>query len=132
MPTQAGSFLIDVLWLLAGLLYWWPVLAPDPRSWFRAPVKIAYLFASMVFMTAPGAMITFSDLPLYATYELAPPIPGVSALEDQRLAGIFMRLGASTVVILAISIVFLRWNRAEVRDMEAEQRGASAKSGPPR
>jgi len=132
MPSQAGSFLIDVLWLGAGLLYWWPLLSPERRSWFRAPVQIAYLFASMVFMTAPGAMITFSDLPLYATYELAPPIAGVSALEDQRLAGIFMRLGASIVVILAISIVFLRWNRREVRDMEVEQREAAAKSGPPR
>jgi putative membrane protein len=129
MPTQAGSFLIDVLWLAGGLLYWWPLLAPHPRAWFRAPVRIAYLFASMVFMTAPGAMITFSELPIYATYELAPPIPGVTPLEDQRLAGILMRLGASTVVILAISIVFLRWNRAEVRDMEIEQRDAALRSG---
>jgi putative membrane protein len=127
MPTQAGSFLVDMLWWLGGLLYWWPLLAPARRAWFAPPVQIAYLFASMVFMTAPGAMITFSELPIYATYELAPPIPGISALQDQRLAGIGMRFGGSSILLLAISIVFLRWNRAEERLMEVERaEGAEA------
>jgi cytochrome c oxidase assembly factor CtaG len=112
---------IDTLWLAAGLVFWWPLLVQTGRAWFTEPVKIAYLFANMVFMTAPGAMITFSDLPIYATYELAPPIPGFSSIEDQRLAGVGMRFGGSTIVFAAISILFLRWNRAEVKMMEAEQ-----------
>jgi putative membrane protein len=121
MPAQLGSFLIDTLWLLAGLVFWWPLLVDTGRAWFTEPVKIAYLFANMVFMTAPGAMITFSDLPIYATYELAPPIPGFSRIEDQRLAGVGMRFGGSTIVFAAISILFLRWNRAEEKLMAAEQ-----------
>jgi putative membrane protein len=120
MPRQLGSFAIDVLWLGTGLLYWWPLMK-ESRPWFTAPVKIVYLFANMVFMTAPGAMITFSDLPIYATYELAPPIPGFSPIEDQRLAGVGMRFGASAVVFAAISLLFLRWNRAEVKLMKEEQ-----------
>jgi putative membrane protein len=122
MPSQLGAFIIDVLWLAAGVVYWWPVIVPVPaRAWFTSPVRIAYLFASMVLMTAPGAMITFSDLPIYAVYELAPPIPGVSALEDQRIAGLGMRFGGALVTWIAISIVFLRWNREEERLMREER-----------
>ena len=30
MPTQLGSFAIDMLWFAAGMLFWWPVLVPVP------------------------------------------------------------------------------------------------------
>jgi cytochrome c oxidase assembly factor CtaG len=124
MPTQWGAFLIDFVWLLAGVLYWWPVLQPAPhREWLTRPVKIAYLFAAMVAMTAPGAMITFSDMPIYATYELAPPIPGVSAIDDQHIAGIGMRFGGSLVLWIAISILFFRWSRDEERRLGEERVG---------
>jgi len=128
MPTQLGSLVIDLAWLGAGLLFWWPVLRPDAFPWFAAPVRMAYLFANMILMTAPGAMITFSELPIYATYELAPPIPGLSPLADQRLAGLNMRVGAAIVTWTAISILFLRWNRAEVRLMVDEAAAAGIES----
>ncbi len=114
MPSQLGAFVIDTLWLAAGVLFWWPVLRPA-HAWFSTPLRIGYLFALMVLMTAPGAMITFSELPLYATYELAPPIPGVTPLADQRLAGIAMRFGGSLACWIAISVLFFRWARDEER-----------------
>jgi len=119
MPSQLGAFTIDTVWLGAGLLFWYPVLIPL-HAWFGPPLRIACLFALMVLMTAPGAMITFSDLPIYATYELAPPIPGVTPLEDQRIAGIGMRLGGSMTCWIAISILFLRWARDEERLLRRE------------
>ncbi|MCI0436807.1 MAG: cytochrome c oxidase assembly protein [Gemmatimonadetes bacterium] len=119
MPVQSGAFAIDMAWLAGGLLFWWPLIRSS-RQWFTRPLKIAYLFALMVLMTAPGAMITFSDLPIYATYELAPPIPGITPLEDQRIAGIGMRLGGSLVCWIAISILFLRWARSEERLLRRE------------
>lgn len=122
MSNQAGSFAIDTAWVVAGLLFWWPVIMPGGPAGFVPIVRMGYLVASMVLMTAPNAMITFSDLPLYATFELAPPIPGVSVLQDQRLAGILMRFGSAVVIWTAISILFLRWNRQETRLMEEEMR----------
>jgi cytochrome c oxidase assembly factor CtaG len=129
MPLQVGSFVIDLLWLGAGLLFWWPVIRPQAHPWFVPPVRMAYLFANMVLMTAPGAMITFSELPLYATYELAPPIPGVTPLDDQRFAGLNMRVGAALVSWIAISTLFLRWNRAEEALMAEEAAAAGIRSG---
>jgi len=128
MATQLGSFAIDTLWLGAGLFYWFPVVAPAPvRPRFGRPVKMAYLFANMVFMTAPGAMLTFADLPMYGVYELAPPIGWLSPLDDQRLAGLLMKIGGGLVSWTAISVLFVRWNRDETRlmtnEMDAAVRG---------
>lgn len=120
MSSQAGSFLLDSAWLVAGLLFWWPIVMPGGPAWFVPLVRMGYLVASMVLMTAPNAMITFSELPIYATFELAPPIPGVSPLQDQRLAGIWMRLGAAIAVWTAISVLFYRWSRRETRLIEHE------------
>ena len=119
MPSQLGAFVIDTVWIGSGLLFWYPVLIPC-HAWFSPPLRIVYLFALMVLMTAPGAMITFSDLPIYATYELAPPIPGVTPLEDQRIAGVGMRLGGSMTCWIAISILFLRWAREEEQLLRRE------------
>lgn len=121
MASQLGSFGIDMLWLGGGLLYWWPVAGPGaPRTHFPVPMRIAYLFATMVCMTAPGAMITFADLPLFATYELAPRIGTISALGDQRVAGLLMKIGGGVILWVAISILFYRWQRDEHRLLESD------------
>jgi putative membrane protein len=115
MRWQLGSFLVDMLWLGGGLLYWWPVLRETERPYFSAPLRMAYLFSSMVAMTAPGAMITFSDFPIYGVYELAPPVHDIARVDDQRLAGLLMKVGGGFVVWVAISILFYRWSREEER-----------------
>ena len=57
--------------------------------------------------------LTFTHLPVYATYELAPPIPWISAREDQQVAGLLMKLGGGAVLWAAIGVLFARWYRAE-------------------
>lgn len=116
MRSQPGSFTIDALWLAAGLLYWWPVIACVPeRRRFSPPVRMAYLFSSMVFMTAPGIMITFSYLPIYGIYELAPPMGLLSPLDDQRVAGLLMKVLGGAILWTGIAVLFVRWNREENR-----------------
>lgn len=129
MSSQAGSFVLDSAWLAAGLLFWWPIVMPGGPPWFVPLVRMGYLVASMVLMTAPNAMITFSELPIYATFELAPPIPGVSPLRDQRLAGIWMRLGAAIAVWTAISVLFYRWSRRETLLIDEEMRAQRQAKG---
>lgn len=123
MPTQLGSFFIDLAWLGGGLLFWWPIAGSGvPRPRFSPPLRMGYLFAMMVFMTAPGAMITFADLPIYATYELAPRVADIAALDDQRIAGLLMKIGGGIFTWIVISILFYHWHREEdrllARDME--------------
>jgi putative membrane protein len=114
MATQAGSFALDMAWLAAGVGFWWPVVAPVPsRARFRYPAKVAYLVLTTVVMTAPYIFLTFADLPFYATYELAPPVSGLGARVDQRIAGLVMRIGGGAVLWVAAGIIFYRWYRSE-------------------
>jgi putative membrane protein len=114
MSYQAGSFLIDMLWILAGFVFWWPVVARVPaRPRFGYPRKVAYLILATVANTGVFIYLTFSHLPVYATYELAPPIPWITAREDQQAAGLLMKMGGGLVLWTAIGILFGRWYQAE-------------------
>jgi len=110
MVDQVGSFVLDLAWLGAGLMFWWPVIAPVPeRAWLGPPVRIGYLIAATLVNTGVFAFLTFSDLPVYAIYELAPPVGSLSARDDQRIAGLVMKMGGALVLWTAITILFFRW-----------------------
>ena len=110
MSSQLGNFTLDLVWILTGLLFWWPVVGSTPhRSWLSAPVKIGYLIAGTIVNTGVFAYLTFSDLPLYAIYELAPPVVGISTRDDQLLAGLLMKVGGAVVLWTAITVLFFRW-----------------------
>ena len=114
MSSQAGSFLIDMLWIVAGLVFWWPLVAPVPaREGFGYPHKIGYLILATIANTGVFVYLTFSHLPIYATYELAPPIPWISKREDQQVAGLLMKLGGGAILWVAIAVFFARWYQAE-------------------
>ncbi len=126
MVTQAGSFFLDLIWLVSGLVFWWPVAAPAPdRTWLQEPGKVGYLIVATLVNTGVFAYLTFSPLPLYATYELAPPVTGLSTRDDQLLAGLLMKMGGAVVLWTAISILFFRW----VRRSEGDTPGRGAVAG---
>lgn len=114
MATQLGSFVLDVAWLLGGLLFWWPVVAPVPeRPRFPHGLKMGYLFLATVINTLPYGFLTFAELPFYGIYELAPPVAGISTREDQQIAGLLMKMGGGLILWTAITILFFRWFQRE-------------------
>jgi putative membrane protein len=113
--SQFGSFVLDALWLIGGLLLWSPIISPLPelrgRNYF---VKMVYLFlAAQVIPTLPGAFLTFSNFPLYSTYELAPRVWGITAGSDQAAAGLIMKLGGMPIIWGTMLGLMIKWARAE-------------------
>ena len=114
MVTQAGSFLLDLAWLVGGFVFWWPVVAPVPeRPGFPHALKMGYLFLATVLNTLPYAFLTFGDLPFYGLYELAPPVSGITTRQDQQIAGLLMKMGGGVILWTAITILFFRWFQRE-------------------
>jgi cytochrome c oxidase assembly factor CtaG len=111
--TQLGSFGVDVLHLSAALIWWWPAIRREPeRNAIEEPIRAFYLFASSVLMFVPAAFLTFSPLPLYGLYELAPPLwLGFDPIADQQAAGIMMNVVGGFVLWGIIAALFLRWAR---------------------
>ena len=109
--NQIGSFVMDMLWLFAGLVVWLPVISPLPELRHRSyGVKIVYVFLALgVVPVLPAGFLTFADFPLYSTYELAPRFYGLSAQNDQQIAGVIMKVAGIPVVWSTMSVMMSRW-----------------------
>ena len=115
MATQLGSMAIDLLWIFAGFIFWWPVIRSVPaQPRFYYPMKMGYLVLGLMFspiMFGLVAFLVYSNTPLYGVFELAPPLPGISAHADHQTAGVLMSIGASVVAFTGLSVLFFRWNK---------------------
>jgi cytochrome c oxidase assembly factor CtaG len=113
--TQLGSFATDAAHLVAALIWWFPAIRRErERGAIVEPIRAFYLFASSVLMFVPAVFLTFSPLPLYGLYELAPPLwLGFDPVSDQQLAGIMMNVVGGLVLWTVIGIGFIRWARSE-------------------
>lgn len=129
MSTQVGSFALDLAWLGAGLVFWWPVVAPRPLPWFGLPAKIGYLVVATIANTGLFMYLTYAQLPLYGIYELAPPVSWMTTRDDQVVAGILMKAGGGAVLWTAATILFARWYR-ESSEEERARRGSTPSVGP--
>ncbi len=121
MQTQWGSFLIDGSWLLAGVILWWPILAPRPMRTLGMFQKMGYLFGATLVPTIPAMMMVFSKWPLYELYELAPRVDvRFSANSDIQLAGLVMKVFGDVPLWIATAVVFF----TESAERKAETDGA--------
>jgi putative membrane protein len=113
--SQLGSFAMDLIWVLAGVILWLPVISPLPEGRVASAwPKMLYLFlATAVVAVIPASLLTFSTTPVYALYELAPRIGSLTAREDQQIAGILMKLATIPVVWGAIGILWFRYAQQE-------------------
>jgi cytochrome c oxidase assembly factor CtaG len=111
MATQLGSFAIDILWLGGAAVFWWPVMVGIPeRPAFHPITQVAYLTASAILMTPIFLFLTFSEFPVYAIYELSPQVHGISAMEDQALAGLIMKIAGGMILMVMLTVIFFRWS----------------------
>lgn len=95
--VQHGCF------LLAAMLFWYPVVRPYPASprwplWMLFP----YLIVADVQNTILSALFTFSPAPWYPHYEAVPRVGGISALDDQAAAGLVMWIPGSLAFLLPL------------------------------
>ncbi|MDT8369284.1 MAG: cytochrome c oxidase assembly protein [Longimicrobiales bacterium] len=113
MPTQMGSFVLGASWMVAGLVFWWPVLAPVPeRPGFTPLARIGYLALNAFLIRPPFAMMIFSEDPVFRIYELAPP-PAGDPMDDQQLGGVIMKIGVAWVMFAGVAAIFLQWVRSD-------------------
>ncbi len=116
MASQLGSLTIDLTWIIAALIFWWPIIAPLPeRRWLHPLFKVGYIAAQLILGKPIFVYLTFSEYPVYATYELAPRVHGFAAVADQQLAGLLMEVAGALILFVAATIVFLSWGAREQR-----------------
>ena len=63
--------------------------------------------------TVPASFLTFAQYPVYSLYELAPPLWGLTPVEDQRIAALIMKVLGGLIIIGIGGVLFFRWSRVE-------------------
>ena len=84
-----------------------------------ALTSVAALLVSTVQMGLLGALITFAGAPLYAPHFFTTEPWGLSALEDQQMAGLIMWAPSAGLYLAAALVIAQRWFAAEDRGMPA-------------
>ncbi len=108
---------LHVLIVASGLVMWWPVISPLPEMpSLSAPGQMIYLFLQSLAPTIPASFLTFGHTPLYPVYATFPRIWGMSALTDQLIAGLIMKLAGGLLLWTVIAVIFFRWFEQEQRD----------------
>jgi len=108
----------------AGILMWAPVLETIPMpEWFGTGAKLGYVAVVRVVSTVLGNVFVWPNTVFYKFYEGAARPFGLSAVDDQRLAGSVMMIEGSLVTIIALAWLFLRLAA------EGEQRQRLLESG---
>lgn len=114
LEDQALHSAEHLLYLVAGVLFWWPVIGADPIRWRLSPIgRMAHLTVQMPFNTAVGLAIYFAPTILYPHYATLGRTWGPDPLTDQQLAGIVM-WGVGDVILLgALVLAVEAWLRAD-------------------
>ena len=103
-----------MLFIVTAVIYWWPILSPvEELPRLSLGGQVLYLFLSGMPSVALGAGLTFIP-PLYSPY-IQQPIRAwsISPATDQQLGGLIMWVPVNIIVIVIVSILFIRWMQAQ-------------------
>ena len=120
MNQHAVHIVQHLMIMAAAVILWWPMLSPLPEL-PRAPypVQMLYLFVVGLPMVVVSIFITMADGILYPYYAAAPRVWEVlTPHADQHLGGLIMWIPGGLVFLVAITVVFFRWQGAGAHDVD--------------
>ncbi|MDQ3962533.1 MAG: cytochrome c oxidase assembly protein [Actinomycetota bacterium] len=121
VTSEPLHFALHVVLVASALLMWWPVVDPLPElKRLEPPSKMLYLFLQSIVPTVPASFLTFASTPLYSSYVEAPRLWGISAITDQMVAGLIMKIVGGLLLWLAIAFLFFKWYAAEQKTQQDE------------
>lgn len=107
MRSRAVHLLEELSFLVAGLLFWFPVMrvrSPVSDEWL-APL---YLFLATLPCDILSAFLVFGGRVVYRSYMSAPGLLGFSPLEDQEFAGALMWIVVTFAYLIPAGIITMR------------------------
>jgi putative membrane protein len=118
----------DLCFLVAGLLFWWPILQPSPSA-TRSPrwSMALYLFVATVPCDILSAFLTFCGRVVYPSYLSTARIFSLSPLQDQECAGALMWVWITFAYLIPAVVITMQIlspsNTQPQRAMQAARHG---------
>jgi putative membrane protein len=115
--SELTHFTLHVLLFGSAIVVWWPIMSPLVElPALTPPAQMMYLFVQSLAPTIPASFLTFGHTLLYPVYGTFPRIWGISALNDQLIAGLLMKIVGGLILWGFIGTIFFRWHAREERD----------------
>ncbi len=112
-----------ITFVLAGSLYWWHLLSPiRARLRLGGLGPVAYMGATKLFVGALGMGLAFAPSALYPYYVHHARVWGLSAHDDQSIAGLIMAVEQSLVMGVALVVLFIRALAESEREQQRRER----------
>lgn len=104
------------LFLVSGLLFWWPVVGADPvPGRWRWGARLAYVLSQMPVNAAVGLALYFTSYVVYPHYASTTRAWGLDPLTDQQIAGLVMWGAGDLALLAAFMGLAAAWIRSELR-----------------
>ena len=117
VSSELAHFSLHALLFGSAMVAWWPVMSPLVElPSLSPPGQMMYLFIQSLAPTIPASFLTFGHTLLYPVYGTFPRIWGLSALNDQLIAGLTMKIVGGLILWGFITSIFFRWHARETRD----------------
>ncbi len=120
---QGIHVLEHLSFLLVGSLYWWHLLSPiRSRMRLNGMGPVVYMGSTKLLVGALGMGLAFAPSALYPYYAHLPRVWGISAIDDQGMAGLIMALEQSIVMGIALAWLFVRALTESEREQQRRER----------
>jgi putative membrane protein len=112
-----------VTFLVAGSLYWWHLLSPiRARLRLDGMGPVVYMASTKLLVGALGMGLAFAPSAIYSYYVHHARVWGVSAHDDQSIAGFVMAVEQSLVMGIALVVLFVRALSESEREQQRRER----------
>ena len=110
-----------VSFLIVAWLFWWNIIDPKPlSSRMGMPLRAIFIFLTGMPKHVVGAFLVFSTTFFYTGYlEFQPVFNSIDRSTDQLLGGMIMWVGALSIHLTAMGIVFFIWMQRQRKEQEA-------------
>jgi hypothetical protein len=108
VTSEAVHTIQHLSFIVSALTFWWALLyGRQGRLGYGA--SVFYVFTTGLHSSVLGALLTFARVPWYPAYAESAKAWGLTALEDQQLAGFIMWVPRGCLYVLAGLAFFAAW-----------------------
>lgn len=128
LPQHPAHLIMNVHFLLTGLLFFWPLVGVDPAPRRLPPVaRMGILFASVPFHAFFGVALMSSDTVIGDGFYRSLALPWVpDPLRDQQLGGGLAWASGEIPLLLVVIVLLVQWSRYDERSARRDDRRADA------
>ncbi len=131
LPEHGAHVLMNVHFIVVGLLFFWPIIGIDPAPRRLPPMaRLGIVFISVPFHAFFGVALMSANEVIGGDFYRSLALPWVAdPLTDQRLGGGLAWAAGELPLLIVVIALLVQWSRQDERSARRDDRRADADGG---